>query len=364
MTGTMTRPAQHRPAHLPEPARKAARRVRKASKRLGAHAGKALLLLRNLLVRSSATGTADAVVSMTTYGVRIRTVAVALESIARGEIRPRRMILWLDDPRLMDTEPSALRRLRRRGVEVRLSHNYGPHTKYYPYVSAPELEGYPLVTADDDIIYPANWLRVLLDANEAHPDMIHGHWVSTIGVNNGSITQYQAWGRRHDTRPAFNNFALGVSGVIYPPAMLRELRHRGALFMDVCPGADDIWLHWVALRAGIPVRQVDRIPRHFAMIPGSQHTPLNELNVDQHRNDHWIRGLYSNADIDVLAAGQAATGPTKYLLDGENNAKYARTRVPRQVPGTDGHPEARRRGPAGLGDGRFPYRLGNGSRQG
>ena len=320
MTGTITGPAQRGPAHLPEPARKVARRVRKASKRFGAHTGLAMLRLRNLLVRSSATGTADVVVSMTTYGERIRTVAVALESIARGEIRPRRIILWLDDPRLMDTEPAALRRLRRRGVEVRLSSNYGPHTKYFPYVSAPELEGYPLVTADDDIIYPANWLRVLYEANLAHPDMIHGHWVSTIGVNNGSITHYEAWGRRRDTRPAFNNFALGVSGVIYPPAMLRELRHRGTLFMDVCPGADDIWLHWVALRAGIPIRQVDRIPRHFPMIPGSQFTPLNELNVDQHRNDQWIRGLYSTADIDVLAAGQEKKTTTANLWDGENDA--------------------------------------------
>lgn len=340
MTGTITRPQRSVPrrpgaARIPVPARSTARRIRKAFKRFSAYAGLAQLRLRNLVARGSATGTADVVVSMTSYGPRIRTVAVALESIARGTVRPRRMILWLDDPRLLDNEPAGLRRLRRRGVEVRLSGNYGPHTKYYSYVSTPELEGYPLVTADDDIIYPSDWLQVLLDANLAHPEMIHGHWVSTIGVNNGSITQYQAWERRRDTTPAFNNFALGVSGVIYPPAMLRELRHRGTLFMDVCPGADDIWLHWVALRAGIPVRQVDSTPRHFPMIPGSQHTPLNELNVDQHRNDHWIRGLYSNADIDVLAAagkatpgkgtpgtgrpGAASSGKAR-LWDGENNA--------------------------------------------
>lgn len=330
MTGTITRPARPghaRPGHgLPQPARRAARRARRTARRLAAYAELFGLRLRNLLLRGSATGSADVVVSMTSYGPRIRTVSVALESIARGTVRPRRMILWLDDPRLLDDEPAALRRLRRRGVEVRLSGNYGPHTKYYPYVSAPELEGYPLVTADDDIIYPPSWLEVLLDANVAHPDMIHGHWVSTIGINNGSIVQYDAWERRRDTRPAYNNFALGVSGVIYPPAMLRELRRRGPLFMDVCPGADDIWLHWVALRAGIPVRQVDRTPRHFPMIPGSQHTPLNELNVGQHRNDHWIRGLYSHRDIELLTAAGLAEGRTdhqrftKNLWDGENNA--------------------------------------------
>ncbi len=295
MTGIITRPSR------PETGRTGAHRVGKELP-FASYAGLARLRLRNLLVRGRATGTADVVVSMTTHGARIDTVAVALESIARGEIRPRRLILWLDDPRLMDSEPAALRRLRRRGVEVRLSGNYGPHTKYYPYVSAPELEGYPLVTADDDVLYPSNWLRVLLEANLAHPDMIHAHRVSMIGVNNGSITQYEVWGCRRDTKPAFSNFALGASGVIYPPGMLRELRRRGALFMDVCPGADDIWLHWVALRAGIPVRQVHGTARNFPIIPGSQHAPLNELNVDLHRNDHWIRGLYSTTDIGILAA--------------------------------------------------------------
>lgn len=314
MTGLITRPARRgaqrsvprTTAHSTHRPRKASKRLRKACKRLAAYAGLAQLRLRNLLARGKATGTADVVVSMTSYGKRTGAAAMALESIARGTVKPRRMILWLDDPGLPEPAPAALRRLRRRGVEVLHSGDYGPHTKYYPYVSAPELEGYPLVTADDDIIYPHGWLRTLLEANQAYPEVIHAYRVSRIGLNNGSITQYEAWERRHDTRPAFNNFALGVSGVIYPPAMLRELRHRGTLFMDVCPDADDIWLHWVALRAGIPVRQVDGTSREFPVIPGSQFTPLDEHNAEQHRNDRWIRGLYSSKDISVLAGSNTA----------------------------------------------------------
>lgn len=297
MTGTLTAG--------PDLARTTARRMKKASKRLRAYAGLAYLRCRNLLVRSKATGSADVVVSMTSYAARLRTVDVALESIARGTVKPRRLLLWLDDPGLMAARPPAIRRLQQRGVEVLLSPNFGPHTKYYPYVATNGASSRPLVTADDDVIYPANWLRSLVEANREHPDTINAHWVSTISINAGSITQYEGWERRKDTDAGLHNFALGVSGVIYPPLMLRQLRSRGDLFMDVCPGADDIWLHWVALRAGIPTRQVDKVPRHFPLIPGSQAQALSDVNVGQNRNDHWIRALYSAADVMTLMASRS-----------------------------------------------------------
>ena len=61
------------------------------------------LMLRNRLGRSPvATGGPGVVVSMTTYGKRVRTVHLAIESIARGAVRPARLILWLDEPELVE----------------------------------------------------------------------------------------------------------------------------------------------------------------------------------------------------------------------------------------------------------------------
>ncbi|TAP44406.1 hypothetical protein [Arthrobacter sp. S39] len=297
-------------------ARSAAKRVRKAFKRIRAYGGLLNLRCRNLLVSEPVTGTADVVVSMTSYGARLRTVDVALESIARGTVKPRRLILWLDDTAAFEQRTPALLRLQRRGLETRLSRNYGPHTKYFPYVESSAVFDFPLATADDDIIYPSRWLQALVEANQEHPDMVNGHWVRMINVKGGGITRYEDWTRRRDTGPGFNNFALGVSGVIYPPEMLRELRMRGDQFMDVCAGADDIWLHWVALRAGIQTRQVDDVARHFPMIPGSQSSALSDMNVGHNRNDQWIRALYSPSDLMALMT----SGKTGSLKDGEGNA--------------------------------------------
>lgn len=282
------------------PVRIAARRARKRVKRLHASFALVYLRLRNLGARGPVTGSAPVVVSLTSYGERLHTVSVAIESIARGKVRPQRLLLWLDDAEQFESRPESLRRLERRGLEIRLSRNYGPHTKYYPFVQSAARHTVPLVTADDDIIYPSDWLALLMDAHRRHPEAISGHWVSIMGVAGDRVADYTTWARARDTEVRPTNFAPGVSGVIYPPAMLEELKRCGEHFLSACPGADDIWLHWVALRAGIPVRQVGTAAHHFPIIPGSQGQALMKTNVGGNRNDHWIRGLYSAEDVAVL----------------------------------------------------------------
>lgn len=287
-------------------ARRAARWARKRAKRMHAAFALVHLRLRNLVARGPVTGSAPVVVSLTSHGQRIHSVSVAIESIARGKVRPQRLLLWLDSPEQLGSRPASLRRLERRGLEIRLSRNYGPHTKYYPFVASVARHTLPLVTADDDIIYPTDWLALLMDANRRHPEAISGHWVSIMGVAGARVADYATWARAGDTavRPA--NFAPGVSGVIYPPVMLEELKRRGDRFLSVCPGADDIWLQWVALRAGIPVRQVGPVPHHFPIIPGSQGVALMKTNVGENRNDQWIRGLYSAEDVAALGNNAAS----------------------------------------------------------
>ena len=145
------------------------RRARKLGKRPRATCAVAYLRVRNLAARGPVTGSAAVVVSLTSYGDRIGTVSIGIESIARGTVRPQRLVLWLDTPDDVACVPASLRRLERRGLEIRRSRNYGPHTKYYPYVMSTPRHTVPLVTADDDIVYPPNWLALLVDAGGATP---------------------------------------------------------------------------------------------------------------------------------------------------------------------------------------------------
>ena len=214
------------------------------------------LLLRNVFSRRRLVAPGGPVVSLTTHGRRIRTVFLTVESIAAGRLLPSRMILWLDDPALLAHPPRSLRRLQARGLEIRRSENFGPHTKYFPFVEGEAAFPLPLATADDDLIYPVSWLERLAVAFGEAPEFVNCYRAHRVRLEDGKLARYGKWGRCTDTRPSYLNFATGVSGVIYPPALLAILKAEGRGFRACCPRADDIWLHAIAIRSGFRIRQI------------------------------------------------------------------------------------------------------------
>lgn len=285
--------------------RKIYRALRKRVKRTYSHLWLMLLRARNATATTAVTGETPVVVSLTTFGKRLSTVAYAVESIGKGTRLPRRLILWLDDPDAFENRPMSVRRLEQRGLEVRLTSNYGPHTKYYPALSTVLAEGLPLVTADDDILYPRTWLARLLDAAVAHPEQVNCYRASVVTVQGEQLAPYVSWPRCTDTVASVTRFATGVSGVFYPRSMLVALHDHGDAFMQSCSRADDLWLHWVALNTGVEVRQISARPRHFPYIPGTQDVGLVNDNVQGGSNDAQIANLYSAGDAATLVAAGA-----------------------------------------------------------
>ncbi len=279
--------------------------TRKRAKRLLSHVLLARYRARNRYSRTMLTGTEPVVVSLTTFGARADVVYAAIESIGTGRAKPRRIVLWLDDPRITENLPASLRRLEGRGLEIRLTDNLGPHTKYYPSLSLDGVAGLPLVTADDDIIYPRRWLADLLATANDHPGEVCCHRAFVVATRGTGVAPYSTWPNCRSTQATVTNFATGVSGVLYPPTMLEELRRRGTAFMATTPKADDVWLHWVALRAGIPIRQVRPVPHHFPFIPGTQEVGLVNENVAEGANDRWISQVYDETDAATLTAAGA-----------------------------------------------------------
>lgn len=292
-------------SRLDSRARAAYRWLRKRVKR----AISLLWLLRlkavNRWARSTVTGDADVIVSLTTFGSRLGSVAYTVESIGAGKAKPRRIVLWLDDPQAFARRPASLRRLEARGLETRLTENLGPHTKYFPILEEAIESELPVTTADDDILYPRWWLARLLAAARSYPTVINCYRASVVALDGRDVAAYDDWPRCTDTTAGLTRFGTGVSGVLYPLTMLEELRRRGTAFKDVCLKADDIWLHWVALRAGILVRQIDRKPRHFPLVPGTQAESLMATNVAHRRNDAYVAALYDDEDVAALAAAGA-----------------------------------------------------------
>lgn len=286
--------------------------ARRTGFRTAVHAGRRALkgayaraMTRRLRLRTRGghrrlTGTHPVIVSLTSYGERVADVAVAIESIGRGSVRPTRLMLWIDDDDILADLPLSLRQQQLRGLEILPTPDYGPHKKYFPYVVSISNHQLPLVTADDDVIYPRHWLRKLTTAFEQRPDAITCYRANIVQLEPDRVAPYSSWPRCRTTDASCLHFATGVSGVMYPPTMLDELARRGTAFETTAPRADDVWLHWVALQTNRPVRQVSSSPQHFPFIPGSQTGALTHENVGASGNDDQIAALYTPDDIAAL----------------------------------------------------------------
>ncbi len=257
---------------------------------------------RNRANRESVLGEIPAIVSLTTFGSRFETAHLAIESIASGTARPQRLILWVDDPEQAAGPTAGLARLINRGLEVRLTEDLGPHTKYFPTLGEfSSGDGRYLVAADDDLLYPRWWLASLWRGVVRHPGEISCHRAHSIRLTDGHITPYATWEPCWDTRPSLRNFATSGFGVAYPPAMIEALRNAGLAFREVAPKADDVWLSAVAARNRIRTRQVHWRPLVWPFIPGSQSEGLFQSNVIEGGNDRQIAAAFTPDIVERLS---------------------------------------------------------------
>ncbi|UFS59943.1 hypothetical protein [Subtercola endophyticus] len=251
------------------------------------------------------------VATMTTHGARVNQAYVAIESIARGSRRPNRFILWIDDPAIAQNLPAALRRLRRRGLEIiEVDPGLRVHTKYRYYVESSSAHRFDMVTCDDDIIYPSSWLLGLERARLRHPDAIVAYRAHRILTEGDAVAPYSTWPPNTSDVPSLLHFGTSVSGQLFPPAFLDLVRDAGRGFLEVSPTGDDVWLHFLAAESGVPVVQVTQQPVLFPFVPGSQADGLYRENGWNGGNDRQIAATYTAEVIERLRrAESSATRP-------------------------------------------------------
>jgi hypothetical protein len=273
------------------------------------------LELDNFLSSKKVTKPYGPVVCVATLGngPRLNTVWLALESIAQGTVRPSRLILWIDEADKTRGLSDHLFRLKKRGLEIAMCEKrYGPHCKYYPYVSTADRLNVPMVTADDDTVYPSDWLEKLVEANGRHLNDVICYRARVLRFNGTSLDcHYENWETCKSDEPSFSHFVTGGPGVIYPPSFLNYLRDAGSGFFSQCFYNDDIWLHIQAVKAGFKIRQLTKEPTLFPTIPETQKVAL-WIENSAGRNDQMIAAVYgSNPDVVLKIRSETDQVPVK-----------------------------------------------------
>jgi hypothetical protein len=242
------------------------------------------------------TGDTPLIVSVASYRPRFDRSWIALESIARGTARPKRVTVWLDDE-LKNLLPASLVRLQRRGAEIYFVKNIGAHKKYH-HVMRKDFNDHnlPIATMDDDTIYPKHWLADLYRAYSTRPSVINCFRARRFTFRQSAVAPYMEWSFCKTTKPGVSVFFTGVGGVIHPPHFQRLVNEAGGQFMERCATSEDVWLNSLASSNGIPAAQILPEAQEFATIPGSQKVSLWTFHWEGEKD----RLIAKNYDTNTL----------------------------------------------------------------
>lgn len=225
------------------------------------------------------------VLSLTSYPARFGTLELTLRAILRQTMQPDRVILWLDQEGRAHLPP-AIALLP--GLEVRTCPPWRSYKKIVPtLLDTPDAF---VVTADDDVHYPADWLERLVSAVH-QGTKIACHRAHRVTLRQGKPAPYAEW--RHNIDAPERSplvFLTGVSGVIYAPGVFHPDVTRDDLFTRLAPRSDDVWLYWMHRMAGVEAQKIGARARILEW-EGSQVQSLRSQNLHGTGNDQAIAAL-------------------------------------------------------------------------
>lgn len=209
------------------------------------------------------------IISLTTFPDRISFVHKTLYSLMHQDLLPDAIILWLAESQFPDKKlPDSILELQKYGLSIAW---VGEDIKSYKKL-IPALKQYPndiIVTADDDLYYPRNWLRNLYNSYESNPDVVHCQLITRIGYINNHFDSIKRTKRFVNTS-SYNNKILSGSGTLFPPGCLSSEVFNSELFTKLAPTSDDLWYWAMALVRHTPIKWIKENMKRLYFVEGVQ----------------------------------------------------------------------------------------------
>jgi glycosyltransferase involved in cell wall biosynthesis len=237
------------------------------------------------------------IVSLTSYPQRMKTIHFTLHTLLNQSIKPDKIVLWLAKEQFSRGEkdvPRKVRRLKKYGLSIEWCNDIRSYKKLIP-----SLKAYPndiIVTADDDIYYPNNWLQLLYNSYLNNKNLVHCHRAHKIHLDaNNSILPYKDWDRQTEDRASsFLIFLTGGGGVLYPPNTLNSAVVKDSLFLKLTPDADDIWFWAMAVLNETKIQVVENNISKIIVINETQESGLwRSVNISG-ENDTKFNNILSH----------------------------------------------------------------------
>lgn len=246
-------------------------------------------------VQSQSSQTLPVIISLTSYEIKIQQVYLVIESLLHQTYRPNRIILWLDEKIYSSGNeiPLTLKEQEKRGLEIKFCKDIRSYTKLVPTI-----RNYPnavIISVDDDVIYPIDFVEKLMDAYNRDPNKIYFYRGHRITIKkDGKIGSYLDWVKKGAHDSSIYNVPTGVYGILYPPHCLHEDILNEELFLRLCPYADDIWFKAMSLLKNVECEKVPYMgfEHNFIPLDIDYATSLQKINVVEGGNDVQIKKVF------------------------------------------------------------------------
>lgn len=230
------------------------------------------------------------IISLTSYPKRFNVLHLTLRSLLAQKMKADKVVLWLYH-KDVDALPKSVLRLRKEGLDIEVTEkDLKSYTKLIP--SLRTYKGCYLVTADDDLYYPPDWLKVLVEGCDETKTEVVCHRAHYIRMNdNGYPLPYAEW----DFDTSFDSadpyvFPTGVAGTLYPPDCFSPEVLNESSFLKLAPHADDIWFYSMFRKNRISCRKVGKrfdIKNWY----GTQDDALWKNNLEKGHNDVQLQKI-------------------------------------------------------------------------
>ncbi len=236
----------------------------------------------------------EIIVSLTSYPDRMYDIHYCIYSLLIQSLKPNKIILWLGKEQFPNKDqdlPKNLLNLKKYGLIIKYTKDIKSYKKLIPVLN--EYPNNLIVTADDDIFYPQDWLDKLYNCWKNNKDCVVCHRPHRVGIDNMKIAPYYKWKKCiTENKSSFYNFFTGAGGVLYPPNCFYKDIDNEELFMKLAPNADDIWFWAMAVLNDKKIKVVDDEPfRNLIYVNSEREVGLNNdftlcsFNVRENKND-------------------------------------------------------------------------------
>lgn len=204
-------------------------------------------------------------VCLTTISSRIQSLSLVLQSILDQDYPDFSVRLYIStEPFLLDAGiqeiPHELRQILSANAErlsIHLCPNMGSYRKLLPLLSQEYRRDRLVITADDDTIYPSNWISRLYAAYSVYGCVIcyRGHYMAS---ENGKFLPYRAWmNSKPKENPSIFYLPTGKDGILYNTNFfdVNVLDYEAA--RAHAQTADDLWFKLHTALTGTKVYCID-----------------------------------------------------------------------------------------------------------